>query len=76
MTGDHIPYREEQKRRSKAAGWVSMREREPTHDDLPFVTKYNGDWELWTNDDWFNDLPRFERQAHKYWLPLVNPPSQ
>jgi hypothetical protein len=62
-----------------------MEDRQPTGDDLPFLTihyklknfqdsgitfEYVS---LWEDSDWFDELDDDERNLWKYWTPVIDP---
>ena len=56
--------------------FITQSEREPTMDDLPFVTymKVRFDiYELWDDDDWFHELTDKDRAEWTHWMPLNKP---
>ena len=60
----------------KPMEFITQSEREPTMDDLPFVTymKISFDmYELWDDTDWFYELNDKDRAEWTHWMPLKKP---
>ena len=53
--------------------WIKQSDREPTMDDMPFLTHDGDHVDLWDDSDWFFELSERERLSWIYWMPITKP---
>jgi len=54
--------------------WISIKDKEPVWDDIPFITydKY-GTFDVWEDTDWFQELSEKDRLEHTHWAKITKP---